>query len=720
MTRDVPRLLRFGVFEADLAARTLRKAGVRIRVQEQPFRVLAMLLARPGEVVTREELQQELWPDEEYGEFDLGLNTAVKKLRQALNDSADSPRWIETVPKVGYKFLGPVEDGSAAPVSSASVEEPAPSGMNWVWPVAAVCFALLAAFAWLRGGDDPGERQVVRFSVEALQGALVRSFEVSPDGRNLVFVADEGNQVRLWLRPLRDEAARPLEGTRGCDPLGAPFWSPDSRYVGFFAEGKLKKVGINGEPPVELADAPNGRGGSWSEDGVILFAPTNHGPGAYIMTVSDQGGEVRTVSRQEREGLVHRSPQFLPDGERFLYFDRLVGPMPMEGGEVRVAALDDPESVVLANGRGHGAFVSTERGSPGDYLLTVDQGVLLATPLDVEAGRLVGDAIAIARGVGVDLAMNRGLFSVSSTGVLAYAAENVPVPVKRLTWVDRSGNALEAIGPEAQYVGLRIGPERAGIAVQTGELMAGYEFGVVEAANGTLARPAPGFTATSVAWNPRDGALLFAQGSSLTYSVSADGASAPELLLRREADIADVSRDGEELLFYSAQGDILVASKDSATEPSVFVSTQARVRQPRFSPSGKLIAYSSDESGVSEVYVRPYPKADGRSQASTGGGSEPVWSADGSELYYVSPEDDLMAVSVGTGPRGRLQLGVPETLFKLERDLGPFGTLQRYDVGEDGGRFLVARTIRSEPSPIHVVLNWDLELARLVEQSQAR
>lgn len=224
--------IRFGVFEVDLLSRTLRKRGVRIRLQELPFRLLAKLLERPGEVITRDELQQQLWSGKQYGEFDVGLNTAVTKLRHALNDDANTPRYIETIPTVGYKFLAPVAESPRPELSSVdSADSTASAGadgaqyrLGWVWPAAAASLLALVIAVWLAPLGQAPPSEVYRFTVEPPEGGIIRSFGLSPDGRHLAFVVQHGEEARLWLRTLGEERAQAIEGAEGLDVLsGRPF-----------------------------------------------------------------------------------------------------------------------------------------------------------------------------------------------------------------------------------------------------------------------------------------------------------------------------------------------------------------------------------------------------------------------------------------------------------------------------------------------------------------
>jgi DNA-binding winged helix-turn-helix (wHTH) protein/Tol biopolymer transport system component len=704
--------IRFGVFEADLLAHSLRKGGARVRLQEKPFRVLAMLLVRPGEVVTREELKHELWPDEEYGEFDLGLNTAVKKVRQALNDSGDSPRWIETVPKVGYKFLAPVTSGSSEG-GEAQSEGPA-ERKTWVWPTSAALLAPVAfAGRLMNRAPDPPARPVYRFTVYPPEGAAIRSFEVSPDGRHLALVAQEGSRrARIWLRSFDDLTARPLAGTEGCDPLGAIFWSPDSRFIGFFANQMLKKVGIGNEPAADLAAAPFGRGGAWNEQGMIVFAPLNHGPDARLFGVPSRGGTSQRLTSGDENS--HRSPQVLPSGREVLFHAR-VGPAGA-GGELRIVEIASGKSRALLEATSHGVFLPEPVNPNKGHLLTVERDVLMAYPLDAKAGR-IDEAFPALQDVGTDVEMSRGLFSISASGVLAYAAQSVPIPVRRLVWVDRQGRDLKTVGPERNYSGLRLAPDRSRVAVAIGEMSVGYGLGVIDLATNVLTQPAPGHRSTGTVW-ARDGEMvLFSQGGFETFAVPADGSAEPRLLRSHpDARATDVSPDGKWLLYHSYSDDVFVASRDGETEPKPFLSSEYRERAPRFSPDGRYVAYASDESGEEEVYVRRFPNGDQKAKVSVEGGSYPIWGPGGSELFFVSPNDDLMVVQLAQGPDGRLVRADQSTLFKLDRDLSARQDRQRFDIGLDGKGILILRDVRSEPSPITVAVNWNVELARLAEK----
>ena len=731
--------IRFGVFEVNLPGRTLRKSGARVRLQEKPFRLLAMLLARPGEVVTREELQRELWPNEEYGEFDLGLNTAVKKLRQALGDSSENPRWIETIPKVGYKFLAPLEKGAArAGEGVEGAHKRTPPVRKWLWLAVAAGFAAIAVATWLSMPEDSGPRPVYRFSVPPPDGAVIRSFELSPDGRHLAFVAEEGSRVRLWVRSFEEVFSRPLPGTEGADPLGTPFWSPDSRYIGFFSEGKLKKIGIAGEPPVTLADAPFGRGGSWNERGQIIFSPFNHRPQpsshaedsrpeARIFAVSDKGGDPQAVSEQDTAPS-HRSPSFLPGGGRFLYHARLGGSG--AEGEIRMGTLGEPESPVVMRSKSHAVYAPISGPARG-YLLTVQNEVLVAHPFDAENGSVVGDAIPAMQGVGEDLFKSRGMFSISASGVLAYANSGPSMRERELVWLNRKGEHQQLLRSGGNYYGVRMSPDgsRAAVVAPYAGVGGGMVLSLVDLEDGAAVQPEAPRSAFPFVWSPDSRTLVAGQGVWGLHSeigifrIPADGSSGPVNVLPGFGLMTrDWSSDSQWLLLEDiskpSDHDLLIAAV-GGKEAKPYLATAYSERSGRFSPNGRFVAYSSNETGVDEIYVRTFPEAGAKRQVSIGGGVSPVWRPDGKELFFVSPESLLMSVPVSFDNDGGFKPGNPEPLFPVEIDTA-IGSLTLYDVAVDGQKSLVTRALDTlSPSPVHIVVNWDEELKRWAEQRRS-
>src|SRR5258707_2624256 len=332
----------FGEFQANSKSRELLRRGLRVRLPDQSFLLLAMLLERPGELVTREEISKRLWPADTFVDFDHGLNNAVNRLREALEDSADAPRYVETLPRRGYRFVAEINFNEKAKSITAPAPEPAElesaaetrdaaqaanppitgRGGKWrrgLWAVPVM--GLLVVLWGIRLQTKqalPLSRLYVlppegnKFNLSGDSGGSV---VIAPDGTELAFVALNVNGVsHVWVRPLGKLVPEEVGGTEGAT---FPFWSPDGRSIGFFAEGKLKRGNVSGGKTVTLCEAPFGRGGSWNREGVILFAPGHH---SGIYKVSDSGGTPIAVTKVDASlHTTHRWPKFLPDGKHFIY-----------------------------------------------------------------------------------------------------------------------------------------------------------------------------------------------------------------------------------------------------------------------------------------------------------------------------------------------------------------------------------------------------------------
>jgi DNA-binding winged helix-turn-helix (wHTH) protein len=317
--------IRFGAFELEADAGELRKHGTRIKLADQPLSILALLLDRPGQIVTREELQRQLWPADTFVDFDRGLNKAINRLRDALGDSADAPRFIETIPKRGYRFVGAVEPprtDSVVDVAPATEQRPSgdPRPPSRAWIGAVVVAGLALATVWVivtRTRTSSDAPPIVRSSLLPPRDSsyLPNNFALSPDGLHLAFVAEGvGGRRSLWVRTLTAATAQPLGGTDGAT---FPFWAPDNLAIGFFADRTLKVANIAGAAVRTVAAASRASGGAWSNRGIIVFAPDVNGP---LYAVPSAGGDPKAVTDiPATGGEGHRWPFFLPDGEHFLY-----------------------------------------------------------------------------------------------------------------------------------------------------------------------------------------------------------------------------------------------------------------------------------------------------------------------------------------------------------------------------------------------------------------
>jgi Tol biopolymer transport system component len=529
---------------------------------------------------------------------------------------------------------------------------------------------------------------------------------VSPNGRMVVFGADaEGSKRLLWVRAIDSLTAQPLSGTEN----GAfPFWSPDGRSIGFFAGGKLKKIEVAGGPATTVCEAAAGRGGTWGPDGVIVFAPDTAMP---LHRVSASGGASSPVTKfdQARGENTHRWPHFLPDGRHFLFVARVGGGRAggsTEGTGIMVGSLDGAPSKELVLAPSNPAYAS-------GHLLFVRENTLMAQPFDPSKLELTGDAFPIAEQIQSDGAFARSVFSVSENGVLVYQT-GMAATGTRLLWFDRTGKQLGQLGDQAIYFDVSISPDRRRVAVNILDTRVGPpDLWIYEVARGLRTRFTFGPGAeTNPIWAPDSIRVAFRatpKGVPDLYQKSLAGTSQEEPLLESNTPKFPYSwsSDGR-FIAYQARGvlntalDIWVLPLTGDRKPFPFLQTQFLERTPHFSPDSRWIAYVSDESSRDEVYVAPFPGPGRKWQISTNGGDRPRWRRDGREIYYLTPDNKIMAVEVGA--RGdTFEVGAGKALFETRAMRG--GNV--YDVTGDGQRFLVNTVVQAQTSaPLTLVVNW--------------
>jgi len=533
---------------------------------------------------------------------------------------------------------------------------------------------------------------------------------VSPDGRNVVFVAGAQSAYQIWLRPVATLAAKPIAGTEGGT---FPFWSPDSRFIGFFAAGKLKKIAIDGGPAITLCDAPGGRGGSWSRDNVIVFAP-GLPPG--LLRVSSAGGvpTVATTLDPATGEQGHRWPHFLPDGRHFFYTAVTgiccpaatpavirIGSLDARGGDITLLQADS--SVSYASG----------------HVVFARDGTLMAQPFDLDSRQLKGDAFPLAEHVEAEGSRYVSA-SVSNNGTLVYA-QTEPPAAKQLTWLDREGHRLGTFGDEAPIVSLALSPDERRVAV----VLATRSWGdvaiwIIDVARNIRSRlTLDGGVDTSPVWSP-DGTHIAFQASRSGKPVSLhqmvlNGTGADESLLDGPGNFtiapSSWSADGRFILYMTQGSDVWVLPLFGDRKPFPLIQTPFTETSAVFSPDGRWVAYASDEGGEPNVYLRPFPGTGGKLQVSNDGGNYPVWRADGKELFYLQAEGAMMAVPVDA--TRQFDPGLPRALFTTVGLISDRRTGSRalagmpYAVTKDGKRFLVATTPQqSAVAPLTVVLNW--------------
>jgi len=566
-----------------------------------------------------------------------------------------------------------------------------------------------AGILWTSSSSAAGDRPI-RFNVGAPAGTkLAGNLALSPDGRSLVFpVEDTAGRFRLWIRRLDVPVATPLEGT---DDGDLPFWSPDNRHVGFFAEGKLKKLDIGGGPPVTLGAAVNPRGGAWNRDGVIVFAPDSR---SALLQVSSMGGAATPATRLDpgMQAGSHRWPHFLPDGRHFLYL-AWNGNVDLQG--IFAGSLDSFESVRVLKDSSSVAYVA-----PG-YLLLARENALLAQPFDLRRLRTTGDFQVLVENVGTR-ASAYASFTVSDQGSLAYQTYNSR---SRFAWLDRKGVEIGAPGEPARQSDPMISPDGTQVlasrAVERGDVgeVDIWRFDRIGGASERMTT-SPSVDVVAV-WSPDGKEFVFRSsrnGPGDIYRRSI-GPGQERLLLKDAArkDPTDWSSDGRFLLYNRYDGSdpqrvaqiwILPIAGDQ--KPTPYQNESFGNWGGRFSPDVRAIAFVSDRSGRDEVYVRPFPAEGEARLVSTRGGSQPAWRRDGRELFYVALDGTLMSVPVSDRASDRT-FGTPTALFQTRAHPG---TLRNsYDVSPDGQMFLINRALDdAATAPITVELNWTTALKK--------
>ncbi len=539
-----------------------------------------------------------------------------------------------------------------------------------------------------------------------------------------MYLASGDDGSRLWLRSLATTTSTPLAGTLGAR---LPFWSPDGRSIGFFSSGQLMRLDLDGGTPQALAPATNGSGGTWNDDGVIVYAPSLT---TGLMRVSATGGAAVAVTTSSAISKV--GPQFLPDGRRFLFFERAASSTG-GAGSISLGSLDGAAPTQLTPSDAAGVYLPSVPGSADPTLLAeratsgwlvwvrAGSQTLVAQRLDLAKPALTGEPVTVADGV--------GHVSAAATGLLAYRSGGSVQ--RQLTWVDRSGTTQGTVGdPDATYLGPRVSPDRRRVVVMR-TLQNNQDLWLLDGtwtsrltfdANAEL-RPV---------WSPDGTQVMFRMGEGL-YQKRTSGAGEPELIHSSDQtkSATSWSANGRFVLYHSqdpqSDSDIWAVPMLGDRTPWVFLKSAFRELHAGFSPDGRWVTYQSNESGRFEVYVRPFvpPSSDvaanspaaaastsvagGQWQVSTTGGVFPAWQPDGKALYYLNPAGSMMAVPI-TVSGATLEPGAPVALFPARIFGGGVDAQQgrQYDVASDG-RFLINRVLDSAAAPITLVQNWQPE-----------
>jgi Tol biopolymer transport system component len=515
----------------------------------------------------------------------------------------------------------------------------------------------------------------------------------------------------LWIRDLDSPTPRLLAGTEGAI---SPFWKPDSRYIGFGADGKLKKIDVTGGPPLTICDAPALRGGTWNKNDVIVFNPVNTAGG--LFRVSAAGGAPTPVTEldKSRNENSDRYPWFLPDGRHFLYMGRS---REQEKTVVFVGDLESKERKQLVSGDTTAIYADATGNSTG-YLLFMRDQTLMAQPFNAGKLATTGEAEPVAENV--DHTANvYGVFGVSQTGVLAYTSGSGPDAGPggsgiQITWFDRSGRPSGTVGPPGIIQWASLSPDGATVATGRVDRQSGLsDLWLHDLARGTASPFTFGGDARFAIWSPDGSRIAFnaaGKNGNNMFVRNANQTGQEEVLGDSAAQRpTDWSRDGRYIVAEQGgtTGGIWVHPQFGEKKPFAYGHPVFRENGAKLSPDGKWLAYWSNKSKRNEVYVVSFPTPEGEFQISTDGGRIPVWSRDGRELYFISADSKMMAVKINTAG-GKFQPSVPQPLFNVRMSVG----FANFDVSKDG-RFLIP-TVVGETSnvPMTLVLNWQAGLKK--------
>jgi serine/threonine-protein kinase len=615
---------------------------------------------------------------------------------QSAADLADVLRWIAEGESVVLKGAAAAGRRPALPLGTVAL-------------IAATAATAGAALLWggMKWRAEP--RAVVRLSLPVrassmnFGGAQGSRLAITPDGTRLVYVAEEQNAGKAFARHMDSLQEVPLDSTTGATSV---FLSPDGEWVGFFGGGKLKKTRISGGAAITLADAVEGVGAAWGAGGTIVFAPAL---ASALWQVPAQGGTPQPATRLENGETSHRWPSMLPDGRTILF--AAARGADFTSSRIFVQSIDSGERIALVDG-------TYPRYSPTGHILFARDGTLFALPFDSRGLKATGSPAPILTDLAMNSTTGAALFTISGNGTLVYRARGEETG-RAMLWVDRTGLEADAAPSERRaFLQPRLSPDGRRIAVTVGESATDRDLWLYDLQRRTMTRLTfeAGEDETAV-WNADGSRIAFStartgQPRSIFAMPPDDPASARRLATTRYiTHLGSWAPDGHALAWTdfdpSTGGDIRVLKMDGSGAIRDFVTGPFDQRGPAFSPDGRWIAYTSNETGRDEVYVQAYPGPGSKSQISTGGGSQPVWSRDGRELYYRG-ERQLLAVDVrlsptfSAGDRRRLFDDTYEIEHRDDRN---------YDVSMDGKRFLMLKVERPSPAAhLTVVLNWFEEL----------
>jgi serine/threonine protein kinase/Tol biopolymer transport system component len=634
------------------------------------------------------------------------LPAAVRQIPPALERIVD--RCLEKNPASRFKSVDDLAfaldalSAHSGPVETLAAEGSQPTRWERVlWASGVALFALVAAATTWRtfGARLPTAAAERHVEISTPPTYDHVSFAISPDGEKIVFVAASDRRPQLWIRSLATGSVRSLPDTDGAS---FPFWSPDSRSIGFFNGDDLVRVDVDGGNRRVVAGAPVGAGGSWNSEGVIVYTPV---PDAPVMRVAASGGPRSPLSRTEESQGGERFPQFLPDGRHFLYYRAET-----DRRGVYLGSLDSPERERLLDADAAAVFV------PPSALLFVRAGTLFAQRFDPDRRAAVGSPTPLTDGVSIDPYGAAAVSASESAIVYRLGSSNRQ---RQLVWFDRSGKELgtaSEVDP-ASPLNIALSPDERMVALNR-SVNGNSDLWLLELGRGVLSRFTSELTPDiSPVWSPMGDRIAYGgqvpmqPGFNIYHRPTGAGGDRAILGSSRNMIPADWSGDGRHILYITqdaSQGwDVGAFPMTGDGEPFPVAQSPGDQRSPKFSPDDRWIALESNESGREEIYVQPFPGPGVRMIVSTSGGLQPQWAPDGKELFYVARDGRLMSVALRFAADGKsVAPASPVPLFPARvgsTRLG--GSTQSYNVMRDG-RFLMNVLIEQTASPLTVILNW--------------
>jgi eukaryotic-like serine/threonine-protein kinase len=610
-----------------------------------------------------------------------------------------------------------IQDASSARMPAGS--RAAPKVWNSLcWPVAGLLLLLLlgASAWWLRTRETPS---AIYFNSSVPFPA--NYVALSPDGRTLVLVgfSDQANKNVIWIHQIGVRGATVLRGTDGAS---YPFWAPNGRSLGFFADGKLKTIDIaSGRSAQVLADAPFGRGGTWNRDGVILFAP-DAWSGLYRVPSSGGTPVVVTHVDVSHYQVSHRWPAFLPDGHHFLYLACNFSGM-LDKNMILVSSLDSDEKRPVISASTNAVYVD-------GYIVYWRDNALVAQRLDPHSYSLTGEPRIVSDEVQYFPQTNLAVFTAAGKTLVAQTVAGNSVNKSQLIWFDRRGKQVGAVGPPDLIANPKLSPDGKRVAVDRTDTNGRHvNVWIHDLASDGMSRLGFGpWLEQVVLWSPDGKQVLYTSNEKLFFSLylkNADGSGSAQSFTdfnTPQQGPWDWSRDGKYVLARKERELWYITLPDRQAHP--LLQSQWLIRNAQFSPDGKFVAYASSETGNWEVYVSPFPTFSSKWQVSRAGGEEPRWRGDGKELFYLAPDGRLMAADVKSGVKvdsksvvnidAGFEAASPTPLFQTH-PRQPMSAMDffSYDVTSDGQKFLVnTRVETSNTAPLSVILNWSAEMEK--------